>query len=107
MLNEGVREFVVEGLLPGLAGEHCAEVSAALAHALLETDHGCALGGHCHVLGRCREPDDVRAVVGEYRLVPSNAQLELWVVLGYEFSASIVRTRFLLFGLVAKISPSV
>lgn len=83
MLNEGVREFVVEGLVPGLAGEHCAEVSAALAHALLETDHGCALGGHCHVLGRCREPDDVRAVVGEYRLVPSNAQLQLRVVLSY------------------------
>ena len=40
MLNEGVREFVVEGLGPGLAGEHCAEVRAALAHDLLESDRG-------------------------------------------------------------------
>lgn len=29
VLNEGVEEFVVEGLVPGLAGEHCAEVRAA------------------------------------------------------------------------------
>lgn len=79
--DEGVEELVVEGLVPGVAREHCAEVCAALAHDLLETDPGCALGGHCHVLGRCREPDDVRAVVGEYRLVPSNAQLQLRVVL--------------------------
>ena len=28
MLNEGVEEFVVEGLVPGLAGEHLAEVRA-------------------------------------------------------------------------------
>lgn len=32
VLNEGVEEFVVEGLAPGLAGEHCAEVRAALTH---------------------------------------------------------------------------
>lgn len=82
-MNERVEELVVKELVPGLTGKHCAEVRAALAHALLETDHGCALGGHCHVLGRCREPDDVRAVVGEYRLVPSNAQLQLRVVLSY------------------------
>ena len=29
MLNEGVEELAVEGLDPGLAGEHCAEVRAA------------------------------------------------------------------------------
>ena len=40
MLNEGVEEFVVEGLVPGLAGEHLAEVCAALTHDRLETDHG-------------------------------------------------------------------
>ena len=79
MLNEGVEELAVEGLDPGLAGEHCAEVRAVLAHDLLETDHGGALGGHRHVLGRGREPDDVRAVVGEHRLVPRDAQLQLRV----------------------------
>lgn len=76
MLNEGVKEFVVERLVPGLAGEHCAEVRAALAHDGFEADHGGALGCHCHVLGRCREPDDVRPVVGEHRLVPCDAQLQ-------------------------------
>ena len=79
VLDEGIEEFVVEGLVPGLAGEHCAEVGAALAHHRLEADHGGALGGHCHVLGRGREPDDVRAVVGKHRLVPRNAQLQLRV----------------------------
>ena len=79
VLNEGVEEFVVEGLAPGLTGEHCAEVRAALAHDWLEADHGGALGGHRHVLGRGREPDDVRAVVGEHRLVPGDAQLQLGV----------------------------
>ena len=33
-------------------------------------------GGHRHVLGRGRESDDVRAVVGEHRLVPGDAQLQ-------------------------------
>lgn len=80
VLNEGVKEFVVEGLGPGLAGEQCAEVRASLAHDLLEADHGGALGGHRHVLGRGREPDDVRAVVGEHRLVPRDAQLALRMV---------------------------
>lgn len=77
MLDEGVEEFVVEGLVPGLAREHCAEVRAVLAHDLLETDHGGALGGHRHVLGRSREPDDVCPVVSEHRLVPRDAQLQL------------------------------
>ena len=76
MLDEGVEEFVVEGLVPGLAGEHCAEVRAVLAHDLLETDHGGALGGHRHVLGRGREPGPM---VGEHRLVPRDAQLQLRV----------------------------
>ena len=79
VLNEGVEELVVEGLVPGLAGEHCAEVRAALAHDRLEADHCGALGGHRHALGRGREPDDVRAVVGEHRLVPGDAQLQLRV----------------------------
>ena len=52
VLDERVEEFVVEGLVPGLAGEHCAEVCAALAHDRLKADHGGALGGHRHVLGR-------------------------------------------------------
>lgn len=79
VLDEGVEEFVVEGLVPGLAGEHLSEVCAALTHDLLEADHGGALGCHCHVLGGCREADDVRPVVGEHRLVPRDAQLELRV----------------------------
>ena len=83
VLDEGVEEFVVERLVPGLAGEHLAEVSAALAHDRFEADHGGALGCHCHVLGRCREPDDVCPVVGEHRLVPRDAQLQLRVVLRY------------------------
>ena len=45
MPDEGVEELVAEGLGPGLAGEHCAEVRAALAHDLLEADHGGAFGG--------------------------------------------------------------
>lgn len=73
VLNEGVEEFVVEGLVPGLAGEHCAEVCAALTHDLLEADHGGVLGGHRHVIGGCREPNDVCPVVGEHRLVPCDA----------------------------------
>lgn len=79
VLNEGVEELVVEGLGPGLAGEHCAEVRAALAHDRFEADHGGALRCHRHVLGDGREPDDVRAVVGEHRLVPRDAQLQLRV----------------------------
>lgn len=78
-LNEGVEEFVVEGLVPGLAGEHCAEVRSALTHHRLEADHGGALGGHRHVLRGGREPDDVRPVVGEHRLVPRDAHLQLRV----------------------------
>ena len=81
MLDEGVEEFVVEGPVPGLAGEHLPKVRAALAHDLLEADHGGALGCHGHVLRRGREPDDVRPVVGEYRLVPCDAKLQLRVVL--------------------------
>ena len=73
MLNEGVEEFVVEGLVPGLAGEHLAEVGASLTHDRLEADHGGALGCHGHVLRRGREPDDVRPVVGEHWLVPRDA----------------------------------
>lgn len=83
MLDEGVEELVVEGLVPGLAGERRAEVCAALAHDLCEADHGCALGGHRHVLGRGWEPGNVRAVVGEYRLVSRDAQLQLRVALSY------------------------
>ena len=79
MLDEGVKELVVEGLVPGLAGEHRAEVRAALTHDLLESDHGGALGCHRHVLGRGRKPDDVRPVVGEHWLVPRDAQLQLRV----------------------------
>lgn len=79
VLNEGVEELVVEGLAPGLAGEHLSEVRASLAHDRFEADHGGALGCHCHVLGGCREPDDVRAMVGEHRLVPRDAQLQLGV----------------------------
>ena len=83
MLNERVKELVVEGLVPGLTGEHLAEVRAALAHDRLKADHGGALGGHRHVLGCGREPDDVGPVVGEHRLVPRDAQLQLRVVLSY------------------------
>ncbi len=79
VLNEGVKEFVVEEFVPGLRGEHLSEVRAALAHDRLEVDQGGALGGHRHVLGGCREPGDVRAVVDEHRLLPRDAQLQLWV----------------------------
>ena len=79
VLNERVKEFVVEGFVPGLAGEHLSEVRAALAHDRLKADHGGALGGHRHVPGRGREPDDVRPVVGEHRLVPRDAKLQLRV----------------------------
>ena len=79
VLDEGVKEFVVEGLVPGLASEHFSEVRASLTHHRLEADHGGALGGHRHVLGRGREPDDVRPVVGEDGLVPRDAQLQLRV----------------------------
>lgn len=72
MLNEGVEEFVVEGFAPGLAGEQLAEVCAALTRDRVEADHGGALGCHRHVLGGCREPGDVRAVVGEHWLVPDD-----------------------------------
>ena len=80
MLDEGVEEFVVEGFALRLAGEFLSEVRAALTHDRLEADHGGALGGHRHVLGGGREPDDVRPVVGEHRLVPCDAQLKLRVV---------------------------
>ena len=83
MLDERVEEFVVEGLVPGLAREHLSEVRASLTHNLLEADHGGALGGHRHVFGRFRESDDVRPVVGEHRLVPRDAQLQFRVVLRY------------------------
>ena len=79
MLKEDVKKFVVGGLVSGLAGEHCAEVCPALVHDRLEADHGGALGDHRHVRGRGGEPDDVRAVVGEHRLVPRDAQLQLRV----------------------------
>ena len=36
VLDEGVEKFVVEGLVPGLAREHCAEVRALLTHDRLE-----------------------------------------------------------------------
>lgn len=79
VLDEGVEEFVVEGLVPGLAGEHLSVVRAALTHDRLEEGHGGALGGHRHVLGCCREPDDVGPVMGAHRLVPRDAQLQLRV----------------------------
>ena len=44
MLDEGVEEFVVEGLVPGLAGEYCVEVCAALRYQRFEVDHRGALG---------------------------------------------------------------
>ncbi len=69
MPDEGVEERVGEGLVPGLAGEHCVEVRVVLTHDRLKADHGGALGGCRHALGRGREPDDARAVVGE-RAVP-------------------------------------
>lgn len=40
VLDEGVEEFIVEGLVPGLAGERCAEVCAALMHDMLKVDYG-------------------------------------------------------------------
>lgn len=83
MLDERVEELVVEGIAPRLVGEHVSEVRAALAHDLLEADHGGALGGHCHVLACGREPDDVRYVVGEHWLVPRDAQLQFRVALSY------------------------
>ena len=76
VLDESIEEFVVEGFVPGLAGEHLSEVRAALAYDRLEADYGGSLGGHRHVLGRGREPDDVCPVVGEHRLVPRDAQLQ-------------------------------
>ena len=83
VLDEGVEEFVVEGLVPGLTDEVLAEVRAALAHDRLKADHGGALGGHRHMLGGGREPDDVGPVVGEHRLVPRDVQLQFRVVLSY------------------------
>lgn len=56
VLNERVEEFVVEGLGSGLAGEHCAEVRAVLAHDLLETDHGGVLGGIAMCLDAAENP---------------------------------------------------
>lgn len=79
VLNEGVEELVVEGRVPRLVGEHLAEVCASLTHDLLRADRGGALGGHRHVLGGGREPDDVRPVVGERWLVPCDAQLQIRV----------------------------
>lgn len=72
MLNEDVKKCVVEGHVPELPGEHCAEVCAARAHGLGEADHGGALGGHRHVLGGSREPDDVLPVSGEHWLADFN-----------------------------------
>ena len=83
ILDERVKEFVVEGFVPGLAGEHCVEVRTALAHDRLKADHGGELGRHRHVLGRGRERNDVGPVVGERRLVPRDAQLQFWVALSY------------------------
>ena len=79
VLNEGVEELVVEGRVPRLVGEHLAEVCASLTHDLLRADRGGALGGHRHVLGGGREPDDVRPVVGERWLVPCDAQIQIRV----------------------------
>lgn len=79
MLNERVKEFVVEGLVPQLTDEHLSEASAALAHDLLEAVHGSALGCHRHVLGRGRDPDDVCPVVSEHWLVPRDVQLQIRV----------------------------
>ena len=79
MLDERVQEFVVEGLVPRLAGEFLSEACAAFTHDRLEADHGGALGCNRHVLGRGGEPDDVCPVVGEHRLVPCDAQLQLGV----------------------------
>ena len=80
-MNGGVKELVVGGLGPRLAGKHLAKVCAALTRDRVEADHGGALGGHRHVLRRCRELDNVRPVVGEHWLVPRDAQLQLWIVL--------------------------
>lgn len=43
VLDEGVEEFMVDGLVPGLAGERCAEVCAALMHDILKADYGGAI----------------------------------------------------------------
>ena len=40
VLDEGVEEFVVEGLVPGLRGERLSEVRVALMHDQLKADHG-------------------------------------------------------------------
>lgn len=40
MLDEGVEQFVAEGLVPRLAGEHLAEVRASLTHGRPKVDHG-------------------------------------------------------------------
>lgn len=64
MLDEGAEEFVVEGLVSGLRDERLSEVRVALMRDRLEVDHGGALGGDRHVLGRSRESDDVGPVVG-------------------------------------------
>ena len=39
VLDEGVEEFVVEGLVPGLRGERLSEVHVALMHDQLKADH--------------------------------------------------------------------
>lgn len=79
MLDEGVEDLVVEGLVPGLSREHFSEVCAVLAYAWLEADRGGALGCRSHELGCGREPDDVRPVVSEHRLVLRDVQFQLWV----------------------------
>lgn len=56
VLNERVKEFVVEGFVPGLTGELFAEVRAALAHDLLEADHGGALGAIAICLDAAENP---------------------------------------------------
>ena len=106
VLNEGVEEVVVEGLVPRLAGKCCDEVRATLAHDWLKADHGGALGCHRHVLGGCREPNDVCPVVGEHRLVPCDAQLQLRVGES-QSNTSTIRARLSSFGMVARYSSSV
>ena len=95
MLDEGAEEFVVERLVPGLSREHLAEVGASLTHNRLEVDHGRALGGHRHVLGRGGKPDDVRPVVGKHWLVPRDAWHQLPLVPSSPIRAVTIRTSLL------------
>lgn len=56
VLDEGVEEFVVEGLVLGLAGEHLAEVRAALTHEGFEVDHRGVLGAIAMCLEAAENP---------------------------------------------------